>query len=168
MASGDITERAQKSTLLPIKFYLNLPSFPFNRALILLSGWVDFIFILPAFSESIIFATSLINSGANLIRSASLLQLAISPFFCRIDLYIYVYWSYAILAGFISMAGLTYGGITNKYLMIRSFGLESLVKPSTVASSSRILRKISRHLSAVISLADSFWDDYILIYPFRA
>lgn len=82
LASGEMTERAQKSTLFPIKFYLNRPSLPFRRARILLRGCEPFCLILPAFSESMILATSFINSGTCLSRSASLKHALISLFFC--------------------------------------------------------------------------------------
>jgi len=34
LGSGETTVLAEKSTRLPIKFFLNLPSFPLNRSLI--------------------------------------------------------------------------------------------------------------------------------------
>ena len=63
LASGEMTDRAQKSTLLPMRFCLNRPSFPLRRARILLRGCEPFYLIFPAFSESMILATSFMRSG---------------------------------------------------------------------------------------------------------
>jgi hypothetical protein len=90
-ASGEITDLAQKSTLLPIKFYLNRPSLPFNRARIDFKGYDPFYLIFPALSESINLATSFNNSGNNLSYSYALLHAFISLFLCIIFLYILVY-----------------------------------------------------------------------------
>lgn len=80
-ASGEMTDLAQKSTLLPIKFYLNLPSLPFSLALMDLRGCVPYYLILPAFSLSMILATSFIKSGTYLSFSSFIYVYLISLFF---------------------------------------------------------------------------------------
>ena len=90
-ASGEITDRAQKSTLFPMRFYRNLPSLPFNRARIDFKGYEPFYLIFPALSESINLATSFNSSGNNLSYSYALLHALISLFLYIIFLYILVY-----------------------------------------------------------------------------